>query len=102
MTEVVLNTPAPTKPAAPTRWQETGTCADPGVDSELFFPGDEDGPQSMPARRLCAGCPLVQQCRSYAIGAGMAAGIWGGLSTTERDRLRRAAGRTARSTGGAR
>jgi WhiB family redox-sensing transcriptional regulator len=85
---------------APPRWAETGTCAE--VDPELFFPLDEDGPGSIPARRLCAGCPVLQQCQEYALASGMSAGIWGGLSTAERDKLVRARQRAARSSGGAR
>jgi hypothetical protein len=48
----------------------------------LFFPGR--GESAEPARRVCASCPVRQQCLDYAIGHGIVHGIWGGL--TERNR----------------
>lgn len=81
---------SPARPAAPPRWAETPACAE--VDPELFFPLEEDGPGAGPARGVCAGCPLRDRCLEYALAAGMAAGIWGGLTTTERTAVLRAAG----------
>ena len=102
MTEVLNGPTTARAPAAPPRWLDSGACAAPGVDPELFFPLDEDGPQSVPARRLCAGCPLSTGCLDYALVNNMAAGVWGGRSTSERNALVRARRRAAKTTGGAR
>jgi len=36
------------------------------------------------AKRLCAVCPLKQECLTYALKAKEPAGVWGGLNTQER------------------
>ena len=35
-----------------------------GMTPEIFFP--ESGATLAPARRVCAGCPVAQECRSVA------------------------------------
>ena len=92
----VLHTSIDSEPIAPPRWEGTGACA--GVDPELFFPLDEDGAGAAPARAVCAGCPVRVLCLDYALRTGMPAGVWGGLSTSEREALIRARHVTVRST----
>jgi WhiB family redox-sensing transcriptional regulator len=94
--EIVLPVPvSDCAPTAPPRWSGTASCA--SVDPELFFPLDEDGDAARAAKAVCVGCEVRQQCLDYALGAGMAAGVWGGLSTSERDALvRRAVPRSRR------
>lgn len=46
------------------------------------------------AKRLCDGCPVLEQCRSYALEAGEEFGVWGGLCELDRAQLRH--GSTAR------
>jgi len=80
--------------AAQPRWEPEPACAT--TDPRVFFPEDadgrpvEDGPEADPARRICAQCPLRHQCLEYALSVAMPAGIWGGLSTNERERIRAA------------
>ncbi|MCK8673263.1 WhiB family transcriptional regulator [Rhodococcus sp. HM1] len=57
----------------------------------LFFaPEDEPkGPQvrrEREAKRICYQCPVLNQCRTYALSTREPYGVWGG--TTERDRRR--------------
>lgn len=62
------------------------------------------------AADLCAGCPVLDQCRWYAIEAGEVHGVWGGLSDVDRAllhpghssraRLRRLSAPTRRAAGG--
>lgn len=62
-----------------------GACAE--VDPELFFP--ESGQNSAAvAKRICHGCDVRTQCLAGALERREAHGIWGGLTTRERDRLR--------------
>ena len=75
---------------APT-WMAAALCAQ--VDPELFFPEntpDRVGNNSpADAKRVCAACPVMQECRAYAIADDtINYGIWGGLSVRERQQQR--------------
>ncbi|NIJ11608.1 WhiB family redox-sensing transcriptional regulator [Saccharomonospora amisosensis] len=71
-------------------WRARAACATPEVDPEVFFP--EPGPgmaeQIAAAQRVCAGCPVREQCRDYAQRQGERHGIWGGHSTRHLPRSR--------------
>lgn len=64
------------------------------VDPELFFPasveGDEFEVQVAAAKAVCAGCPVLQACRLWALQQ-LADGIAGGMTEDERraERARR-------------
>lgn len=78
--------------ALKTSWHEDAACRAPGIDPELFFPVGETGPSLRPiraAKAVCARCPVIDECREWALRAGEPDGIWGGLTTTERQRARR-------------
>lgn len=47
----------------PGPWVLEGACAD--LDVDLFFPGP--GQHAGPAREVCASCPVMAPCRSYAL-----------------------------------
>jgi WhiB family redox-sensing transcriptional regulator len=69
-------------------WQLRGACR--GVDSAYFFnPEGERGParrrRDASAKVVCAGCPVMMQCRRHALSVREPYGIWGGLSRRERD-----------------
>ncbi len=80
-------------------WRARGACRD--VDPELFFPTAVDGAALVAAERralsVCWACPVVADCRSWAV-AEQPHGIAGGLTEDERRRARltmpRRAGRT--------
>ncbi len=63
-----------------------------GHDPELFFP--EPGPHMAPAmaaaKAICAMCPVVGECLSYALAEVGIVGVWGGTSVRERVKIRRA------------
>jgi hypothetical protein len=76
------------------------------VDPEVFFPAAESGPRYearvLIAKAVCAGCPVREQCLTWALST-LPDGIAGGMTEherrTERDRrarARRAAGSTTR------
>jgi len=48
--------------------------------------------QEARAKAVCATCQVLDECRSYALKAGEADGIWGGLTPEERRRCRLPAG----------
>ena len=67
-------------------WQTDALCAQ--TDPEAFFP--EKGGSTRDAKRVCAACPVRDECLDYAMAHDEKFGIWGGLSERERRRLRRA------------
>lgn len=65
-------------------WQLRGSCR--GMDPSIFFPGAgsrraRDEPR---AKVVCEGCPVLTQCRQYAVDAAEPYGIWGGMTPLER------------------
>lgn len=52
------------------------------TDPEMFFM-DHQGANPRPAKKLCADCPFLEECREYAVWHNVV-GVWGG--TTERAR----------------
>jgi len=57
-----------------------GACAGQG---DVMFREDPAGIAA--AKRFCAGCPVMSECRSYGLTTGKHdVGVWGGLSEEER------------------
>lgn len=71
-------------------WLRKGACT--SSDPELFFPLAPSPVQEARAKAVCATCQVITECRSYALRAGEADGIWGGLTPQERRRTRFPAG----------
>jgi Transcription factor WhiB len=70
-------------------WRDRAVCR--GVDPELFFPVGDDGPalaQIAAAKAVCARCPVVAPCLSFALVA-LPDGVAGGLTAAERSKRRR-------------
>jgi WhiB family transcriptional regulator, redox-sensing transcriptional regulator len=66
-------------------WAHFAACA--GTDPDLFF--TDRGESVREAKEVCRSCPVVTDCREYALQAGEKFGVWGGLSERERRRIRR-------------
>ena len=76
--------------ATSTNWREEAVCAT--VDPDLFFPSGTGGQvvmQRKAAKRVCVACPVRPQCLESALKAGEPSGVWGGLDSLERSKLRR-------------
>nr|WP_236653713.1 WhiB family transcriptional regulator [Streptacidiphilus melanogenes] len=74
------------------------------MDTRLFFhPAGERGAVSeereRAAKRVCAACPVLAQCREYALECAEEYGVWGGLSENDRAGVLRGRRRTARARG---
>jgi WhiB family transcriptional regulator, redox-sensing transcriptional regulator len=69
----------------PQEWADSALCAQ--TDPEVFFP--EKGGITRPAKRICLGCPVRQECLDYALEHNERFGIWGGHSERERRRILR-------------
>jgi WhiB family redox-sensing transcriptional regulator len=66
-------------------WAENALCAE--VDPEIFFPVTGQRDDGRKAKRICAKCHVVDKCLEY--GMNVEFGIYGGLTASERARLRR-------------
>jgi hypothetical protein len=73
-------------------WVEDAACRT--ADPETVFPpaGGTDDEREATAKRLCAGCPVVEPCLREALSSQESTGIWGGLNVRERRELLRVAG----------
>jgi hypothetical protein len=56
-------------------------------------PGRRDETTILAAREICDNCPVLDDCRAYALATGEPAGIWGGLTEPERAVIRKRAQR---------
>lgn len=66
-------------------WQHKAICSQ--TDPEAFFV--EKGGTTKPAKKICLGCPVRQECLDYALKHDERWGVWGGYSERERRRLQR-------------
>lgn len=70
-------------------WADEAACK--GMDATVFFP-EKGGPgsnHSEAARRVCEGCTVSVECLEYALSNGERFGVWGGMSTRQRQTSRR-------------
>jgi WhiB family redox-sensing transcriptional regulator len=77
-------------------WRSAAACL--LADPDLFFPISSAGPgerQIARAKTICARCPVRQECLEFALGQGLAYGIWGGTTPEDRQRDRRRKRRAA-------
>jgi len=76
-------------------WQEQSNCRD--VDSDLFFldlmaRGKEKREKEKAAKKVCRGCPVLEQCLSHALSIPEFFGVWGGMTADERNFILRKQG----------
>lgn len=71
-------------------WRHEAACL--SHDPDYWFPAGETGPaaeQIRYAKRVCASCPVQEECLEYAVVTNQVSGIWGGLTEEERRPVRR-------------
>lgn len=78
VTRLMRNLPGP--------WVDEALCAEVGGD--LWFPEKGDNPTA--AVTMCRRCPVAAECLDHALVNNEHHGVWGGVSTKNRQRLRRA------------
>jgi len=66
-----------------------GNCV--GLPARLFFPSRGQSSTAAAAKRVCAGCAVLAECRHHGLHIGDE-GIWGGLSDRDRQRERKRLG----------
>jgi hypothetical protein len=62
-----------------------GSCEE--TDPDVFYPEKGENNHVPQAKAVCRGCEIREQCLETALAADERFGIWGGLSTRERDVL---------------
>jgi WhiB family transcriptional regulator, redox-sensing transcriptional regulator len=62
------------------RWIDQAACLT--ADPAIFFP--EGHESDAEAKQYCAGCPVLDCCRDYALATREEFGVWGGLNEDER------------------
>lgn len=79
----------PIRPAVTTGWLDHAACR--GEDVDLFFPstGADGQHAAREAKRICARCPVRDECLADAVGNRELWGIRGGLSAHERRNMHR-------------
>lgn len=71
-------------------WQKDAACQDHSEDLFYHCEAERKGlrrEKEQIAKQICASCPVLEQCRDYALTVGEQYGVWGGLSEMERYRL---------------
>lgn len=75
-------------------WMANARCRD--MDPDIFFPSDGLGVEA--AQKICAECPVAEQCLEYALTHRIDHGVWGGASERARRRILRERRIAARET----
>lgn len=70
-------------------WADRGNCQG---QPEFFFNEEDDAKglrrdKENMAKEICQECPVLVQCRQYAMAARELYGVWGGLTESERHKL---------------
>lgn len=80
-------------------WRHAAACLE--VDPELFHPvgctSSDAVLQIAAAKKVCAGCQVLEECRRWALDTREPHGIFGGLTAEERTSLHRRAARARRA-----
>jgi WhiB family redox-sensing transcriptional regulator len=79
-------------PAARAPWPERGACRTSELGPDAWFPepGQTRTPLALAARETCRrACPVAVECLLHALATDERHGIWGGMTTLQRDRFAR-------------
>lgn len=68
------------------RMETEGACIN-ADDPDLFFPERGQNWKTREAKAFCSRCPVLWDCRSWALATRQPYGIWGGLTEVEIDEL---------------
>lgn len=81
-------------------WSVDGLCRNGGYDPDLWFPSPTEFNLMKLAQRVCYRCPVIMECRSMALARGERNGVWGGLTETQRKKMRKAEAAAAKEAEG--
>lgn len=78
-------------------WMEKGRCR--GMDPAIFYPDEEQKNWAVrvaEAQKICAECPVIDECLEWALTRNEGDGVWGGASERERRKIKRQRAREKR------
>jgi WhiB family redox-sensing transcriptional regulator len=75
-------------PPSRVAWRQRAACR--GFDPNVFVPSVEKRDQVAEAVGICAGCEARTECLAEGLADPRLVGVWGGLTTRERQELRTA------------
>lgn len=94
--QIDRHAPDLTGPVRALPWADEALCAQ--VDPELFFSQASaryehkaDGERESMAKSICRRCPVLRDCRTYAMDHPELEGIWGAMTEKERRQARKEA-----------
>lgn len=79
-------------------WMSLGQCRQ--YNGDDWFPERGDPVTGRQAKRICAGCDVINQCAAYALDRREPYGVWGGLTAADRTQILRARARARRRDNG--
>lgn len=67
-------------------WRDQALCVSSRLDPDLWFPEKGRTEVARAAKRVCQHCPVLDECRTWALAHPQLAehGVWGGLTPKER------------------
>jgi WhiB family redox-sensing transcriptional regulator len=68
-------------------WQLKGLCRSKRYNPDMWSPFENHERRALLAKDVCVQCPVLQQCREWALSHHEEHGVWGGLSEGDRQRL---------------
>lgn len=74
-------------PEEAVKWREEWSITDQARRWAVFFPDSKVYADT--AKMICEGCAVKTECLMFALATHQDHGVWGGLTETERERLRR-------------
>lgn len=75
-------------------WRDFAACR--GAGPTIFFPVTETAAATAAAAAVCDGCAARDACLAFALATRQDHGIWGGMPTEERKKMRARANRALR------
>lgn len=73
-------------------WQENARCnpnnREESMHPDVFYPDDKDNKALKAAKEICGRCVVDKECLQAALDQDERFGVWGGLSQSERQRLK--------------
>lgn len=75
-------------------WMHRGACV--GLAPTVMHPESGRLADLDHAKAICSTCPVIAQCRDYALSNRIVFGIWGGTHEYDRDQVWRAQRRAAK------
>ncbi|MYX88416.1 MULTISPECIES: WhiB family transcriptional regulator [unclassified Streptomyces] len=74
---------------ASNHWQDRAACKTPDAEA-IFFPVSPNDATISAAKEICYGCPVIENCKRFALENRETHGVWGGMSEKELQAARRA------------